>query len=308
MDTIYDNNTLYVEFDLATEQQISSCIDHAIKQLKIPCSFFLNLVKNKNGETFKYAYVWVSNPKVYNALIGLNLDGSKRVETVKDPEWSPPKLGLDVEIKALKKRKLEEEENNKLNDQKTSFNWDGDNPEFNCWGIEPVAFNYKEELEILKNKYRHPMIERETGPLVKIPGYEWNQQQIKILKTRDEYEDYGTIKVLRAEKRIYLSSDEDYTCSLFGKIPLWITNEEIIKIFERFCTVRSIRTKNNTTMNFPIVRSASARSKFRTVIISFKKGTKDAYFAELMTRKIDFSREGKSGMGFFNLATNTGKN
>lgn len=302
METISDKNTLYISFDLATEQQISACIDHAIKQLKTPCKFFLNLVKNKNGDTFKYAYVWVSNSKVYNALTGLNLDGSKRVKMIKDPKWTPPKLGLEAEIQILKQQQLEEQ--NKNGNTFDNSGWCEDNFE-DSWGDDPVEFDYKSELEIIKNKYVHPMVEIEKESLVKIPKYEWTQEQLKILKMRDEeYEEHGEIKIQQAEKSIYLSPDDDYSCSIFGKIPLWITNEEIVKIFKDFCTVKNIRTKNNTQMFFPFVKSIFTRTNFRTVKIGFKRGTKDAYFAGLMTRKIDFNRNGKKGMGFFNLSQN----
>jgi hypothetical protein len=44
-----------------------------------------------------YGYAWVSDTRIYNMMIGLNPDGTPRVEEIPDPEWVPPATEEEVE-------------------------------------------------------------------------------------------------------------------------------------------------------------------------------------------------------------------
>lgn len=43
----------------------------------------INVVKNKDDIKLGYTYFWINNEKIFNALIGLNYDGSERIEIIK---------------------------------------------------------------------------------------------------------------------------------------------------------------------------------------------------------------------------------
>ena len=65
------------------EDEIIKLINDVVKTLEKDFGNFMvkvNVVKNKHDEKLGYSYIWVNNIEVYNAIIGLNLDGSKRLE------------------------------------------------------------------------------------------------------------------------------------------------------------------------------------------------------------------------------------
>lgn len=40
----------------------------------------INIVKNKEDKKLGYSYFWIDNVKIFNALVGLNYDGSRRIK------------------------------------------------------------------------------------------------------------------------------------------------------------------------------------------------------------------------------------
>ena len=87
---------LKADSGLLTHSQVSFGITNIIKEISLyessveDCDFFINIVENKEGEKFGISYIWVGNPILYNILIGNNIDGSKRIELVDDPDWVEP--------------------------------------------------------------------------------------------------------------------------------------------------------------------------------------------------------------------------
>lgn len=61
-------------------KSIESQVAKLAKRLKrsIACQYQFNQVTNRDGKNLGYGYLWISNPEVFRALTGLNLDGSKR--------------------------------------------------------------------------------------------------------------------------------------------------------------------------------------------------------------------------------------
>ena len=97
----YDNHTLYCIVYDATYDQISDCIKDAINKIGVECAYQINLVETKDGN--RYAYMRVSDDKVYNALIGRNLDGTERIELHDDPDFKMPDTPFE---EAMKERLL----------------------------------------------------------------------------------------------------------------------------------------------------------------------------------------------------------
>lgn len=64
--------------------ELKTTIEKEIAQLDLDEKYNLevNVVKNREDHMLGYSYFWTDNEKIYNALVGLNLDGSPRVEEI----------------------------------------------------------------------------------------------------------------------------------------------------------------------------------------------------------------------------------
>lgn len=101
---IYNNSTLYVYTKQESKEEVEDALNKVILKAKkqpeifggdFECDFVVNLVCKYGGEKIGFAYVDLSNPALYYALIGYNIDGSERVELVDDDNWvSPPAESL----------------------------------------------------------------------------------------------------------------------------------------------------------------------------------------------------------------------
>lgn len=86
MTTYTDKNTLYIRTGDATKEEVSDAIRSAIDRYekihnkKIKCNYMVNVVQSKDGNFFGISYVRVTNTEVYNMLLGLNPDGTERIE------------------------------------------------------------------------------------------------------------------------------------------------------------------------------------------------------------------------------------
>jgi hypothetical protein len=92
----YDKHTLYMDIGAIPKASLELIVDKAIrnviKEMKnngitINPDFKLNVVSNKQNESLGYAYLWVTDEKLYNICNGLNPSGTDRTETVPDPNW-----------------------------------------------------------------------------------------------------------------------------------------------------------------------------------------------------------------------------
>ncbi len=62
-------------------------------------TFEVNVVKNKDGKKFGHTYAWIQDLHLFNALIGLDFDGTELVEWVEDENWVPHEKPYDEAIK-----------------------------------------------------------------------------------------------------------------------------------------------------------------------------------------------------------------
>lgn len=94
---IKDNTTLYVYTNLAYQSNVIKIFDDAIAQAKrmpeifgddFECEYKINLVKTKNTYV-GYAFITLTNPALYYALLGYTADGKDRAEYIDDPDWIP---------------------------------------------------------------------------------------------------------------------------------------------------------------------------------------------------------------------------
>lgn len=90
-----NDHNIYVNTGLATQEQLKASAEAFKTELckMFPkqgyekCEIIVNLVTDMKGNSYKFAYLWVSDPRVYFVLVGLNTDGTERF---KDIEESKP--------------------------------------------------------------------------------------------------------------------------------------------------------------------------------------------------------------------------
>ena len=91
MTFVYEKNYMYIEtFDL-DENETEKLIRDKLFNFDVePYNIYINCVRNRNMEKLGYSYGWISSEKAFNILVGLNEDGSERIELVEDENWVQP--------------------------------------------------------------------------------------------------------------------------------------------------------------------------------------------------------------------------
>ncbi len=114
---VENQSTIYVCTGVAYHHQVEEIFSQAIADAKsmpevfgkdFECDVKINLLRRNTGEYVGVAYIDVTNPAFYYALLGLNVDGSDRAEYYDDPSWVPPTEPIkcwadDVEVPKLRK-------------------------------------------------------------------------------------------------------------------------------------------------------------------------------------------------------------
>lgn len=95
---------------VATEEQIHASIKGALDKASIAAErsfvrdYTLSLVKNKEGKSFGYAYIWFFNIETFNVIVGKNPNGTPRIEFYDDPNWEPKQIDYS-DLASLANRK-----------------------------------------------------------------------------------------------------------------------------------------------------------------------------------------------------------
>jgi hypothetical protein len=183
---VENNSTIYVVTSVAHPHQVESVFREAILLAKnmpeifgqdFECDFQINVVRRYTGEYMGYAFVDVTNPKFYYAILGYNVDGSERAEYVDDPNWIQPKTVPKV-------------------------------PTDRTGNIFEIRWDESSEEE---RPLRPPKIKRELPPLITLGEYEYDEQQKIHLQTEATH---GTFSVSPAFISPGTGVDYD-SCSLY---------------------------------------------------------------------------------------------
>lgn len=99
MDKITEKGYLFSHTYSLDNKEIKVLIDKEISKLDLKgkdknYKLLINVVKNKHDVKLGYSYLWIDNIKIFNALIGLNYDGSERI--IKTKEIINYDLNLDL--------------------------------------------------------------------------------------------------------------------------------------------------------------------------------------------------------------------
>ena len=222
---------LYVETGLATKEQIEESFREAVEPLNIVSKFRVNLVEDRNGKNVGFAYVFFSDPRIIDALLGKNLDGTDRIAKKNDPNWNPPTTPLETAL------------------AEAESSGSGSGSSDISWADEPC-------IDDIAKLYECPKIEEKMEPLIQIPSYEYNQEQLdrirEDLNEGEKIPSRGSFDLSRAYSAdVYENCHHNILVSL--KVPRWITQTHLQNIFDPYVKIRpriNIHDKGSTRMAF----------------------------------------------------------
>ena len=258
---------IYIICGVAHEDQLDKIIISMIRKLvvlaaenrifpNIDPTYRLNYVVTTNRETGQvgkvgYSYLWVKDSRIYYALTGANFDGSPRVMTENDPDWTPPKESYQEAI-----RKALESSNH-------------------SWADE------SEITEDIEKRYRSKIKTKQLPPLIYPDMYQYTTDQFNYLHIQavNNKEDPSTVPqsgsiILSQAWNNNIEKNELFS----GKIPDWVNANDLIEQFSDYSTMEG----------YPKIKFSNGYNG-KQVLITYSPGSHDAGFALLMTRKIYIS-------------------
>ena len=273
-----NDHLLYISTEYTNTQQIIDTINVGLNKLnenirnktddhlpekEIYTKFKVNVVTRDNGELLKHAYLWVTNPEIYQIFLGNNPDGSSREKLIDDPDWVK---GTLEEI-----AKLEEEMSN-------TRNW-GDKEELNS------------QIEYLKHR---PQIKVKLPNLIDLPLCEYTSKQrqaIYLERGPDITMDGVPTHFQLVVEQGYVNSVRDcYSTSVLKsttKLPEFVTIKTLKQIFTPYIehvdevAIKKIGGKK-IKGTYPLIYINNSRYAY----VKFNETTNDALFALIMSMKI----------------------
>ncbi|AYV86120.1 MAG: hypothetical protein Solivirus9_1, partial [Solivirus sp.] len=268
---VINNTILYLFTELAHQSNVVALFQKAIQKAKtlpefgenFECEVRVNLVKRHNGAYVGYAYVHLTNPMLYHALLGMNVDGTERV------------VYEDVEVKeksAEKEKKLEQEAMPQFGRQlQTSNNWS----------------DYDDDDTIQKKKIQLP-------PLLTLEEYEYDEMQ-KDFAQKNGKPLIGEVTVLPAFIEPGVAENENECILYVTDVPA-MDYDLLYSMFAPYATNTSYSDADNSKFFYPKINirqtgPAGAEQKIFATVKYDKQY--DASFALQMNRKVHLLYSGK---------------
>lgn len=273
----YDTHTLYVFTNGLTEQEIAHSIAGGIREYEektgdtIETFFRINIVKNQNNEPIGYAWIYLTNSKVYQLLSGNNPDGTERIQISEQKNFHRPSKPFEQMLE----EKLKEIDHS-------------------SWASSVTE---EEVYQRVKSMYEPPKIESKMPPLIK------PKPVFKILKTEGESggEKGEMVSInLSRGKLTYPKPCFVYNQlknSNYTVIEPWMDRNLLYDIFRPYVS-------NWKSMEYPKIRVINEKP-FTTVFIEYEAGTTDSLAALNMVKKIYLCHPQGHGVA---LAFNFSKN
>lgn len=258
-----NDHNVWVKTGLATQEQLEASVNAFKHQLckMFPkdkyesCEIVVNLVRDGKGNSYKYAYLWVSDPRVYNIITGFNPDGSERFK-----EESKESLDDSFDLDNMDMEDAFTFESSKI--KKPSIRV----------ALPPIltlpGYEYTEE--------QRKKAEEDLKAEAVASGN--NPDEVVIPK-------YGYFESSRAWSGTLESSIDPTT--LCSYVPLWVTEEMLKKIFQRYSSDKTgIYPKISFQIKSkPAFTGRFTESKFAKIEFS-KSYHRDGIFALQMTRRV----------------------
>lgn len=229
---------IFARTGILTKEDIEGMLDLAFEDLqdmypdeKFVKGYVVNIMCKKDV-LLGYGYIWVEDFGFYNALVGLNIDGSERIEEKPDPNWKPPAIPLEEALEEAK------------------GSWAG--------------------IDEIEERYKQPIIQTKLEPLDILPGRYLNKKQLSDLKKIlvnahvfecencqashlqqfENIDPHYTIECFPAVNSIYT----DMTNELYiHNLPDSITEEDLVKFFSRFENDLEVHHQKNEKVKYPRV-------------------------------------------------------
>lgn len=251
-DCAYNNTTLYLCSGHATQEDVEQILMSIGDRLSIDSTVVVNVIKNRNDELTGCGYAFV-DPPLYNVLMGLNPDGTKRVTVSDDPNWVAPTVPLEQALKDL-----EENRKNDMFDLRSS------------WAYEDQL---EHERENLKRSYMCPKITRDDSSLVQP---DW----LNYTYTENDNQITDRIDVQPAFVQI---EDKYKNVMVANNIPAWITEDHVRPFFNPYFNGRIIQNGKFKGTPYPIIE---IDQELNNLYICFNPNNYDCGFTSYMTKRI----------------------
>ncbi len=284
---VTNNTTLYLYTELAHQSNVVSLFQKAIEQAKkmpeifgerFECDVRVNLVKRHNGAYVGYAYVFVSSPALYYALLGMNVDGTERVVYEEVP--TPVGLSTSADEALLKKLKLEQEKEAMPQfgrQLQVSTNWSDYDDETDAVAAVP------------KKKVQLP-------PILTLEKYEYDEMQ-KEFAQKNGKPLIGEVVVLPAFIEPGVGESENETILYVSDLPAQ-DYDLLYSMFAPYATYTSYSEGENSKFFYPKInirqvgpQDGPSGQKICATVRYDKQY--DASFALLMNRKVHLLYSGK---------------
>lgn len=327
LDDFTDTHTLYVHCGCATKKQIVEAIEAACKAYMeehketLKCNIKVNLVENRDGVSFNFAFVFLTNSAVYHMLLGKNPDGTDRIEYYDDPSWIKPVEPETVEdenticVQENKAVESVEEVADETVDEKTETSVMEENingiktwMDFdNEWGCINTGMNWadvmdaedkvndvEEKVEGVKSirpEYVCPKLARHLPPLMVLNPITLTPEQIAAEKAKlGENATVSPTVQLSLDSAKANSVGNKYMPNILktlkNPVPEWVTKDDIKREFSGLVsdgvTVHKRTVRGKKIEEtYPFVNISDDRVAF----VIFDPSTTDAYFALHMMKK-----------------------
>ena len=259
-------NVLIMNTRNLTKSEVERSIDRGIKKVVTngnyqPSSinYFINFttIYNKltNSRTPKgLSFVYFIDAGFPNIFLGLNPNGTERIELYQDPNWVP------------------EEWDNCVEEQNEEFTWDNINKGFDFTNPNLNWADAIEEENREKSKREPVMLERKMDPIAVLYGEGVNEEKFEISC------ESGFAKIKKEKYDGYAHS------ILFVHIPTWANLFELRKIFSFFSKSES----------YPILEYSVDVKGTGSLFVTYSPGSDGAMLANLILFKYPYSRNGMS--------------
>lgn len=260
----YNGNILYVRTGVAHKEQITDCFLRAIREvkeisgIKEKCEFQVNLLM-VNDSYCGVCYIWISDKRIFNILLGLDENGNERWGEIKDPNW----------------KELTPEEHTHYQNTDSFI-----------------------EIDFYENWRKGPYKIGKLLPIVNIPGYRYTDEQRKYLETKmKNVPELGHFEIGNAVINDVKQFECDNVL-LTTKVTEDSIHHFLKTMFTKYTTdpqKTAIIEFNGTTIRdtYPVI----CRTPDNDVFIVFDPETSDAKKAILMTRKLKLTNK-KTNMPF----------
>ena len=256
-----NKHTVYVVTGMAKKEQLEMSVNFFKKELvrMFPkdgyekCEVIVNLVTDNAGNMYHYAYLWVSDPRVYYILVGMNPDGSERYEDEKEEKEDVDFDNLDFDDVFTEASKIKKPSIRKPL-----------GPILSLPATEYTSEQKIQALEKLKTKAT------ESG------------EKVEDI-TAPDYAYYIT-------SRAHASKTEDgYNYSvLYSNVPVWVTEDMLKEVFSKFSSEKSgIYPKIFLEPTFRFNKEKNTKEDRKKAFVEFSASyATDGMFALLITRRL----------------------